>query len=78
MPPRSKTRDAAYLHLRVSEGSSLRYHMPMVATAEGYNPVLEVHLDSISATSSLNDIRLLDAESCRVRLRLALSVFAPQ
>lgn len=65
--PRPKTRDPAYMHLRVGEGSSIRYFMPMVASVDGYDPVLEVHLDSIAATSSLNDIRLLEAESCRVR-----------
>jgi hypothetical protein len=40
--------------------------MPMVVGPAGYEPLLEVHLDSIIVTSSLNDIRLLTAESCRV------------
>ena len=30
--------------------------------------MLEVHLDTVTVTSSLNDIRLLTAETCRVRL----------
>ena len=40
--------------------------MPMIATAKGYEPTLTVHLDTITVTSSLNDIRLITAESCVV------------
>lgn len=40
--------------------------MPMVAGPTGYETVLEVHLDDISVASSLNDIRLVAADSCRV------------
>ena len=40
--------------------------MPMVATARGYEPTLHVHLDTVTMTSSLNDIRVLTAESCVV------------
>jgi hypothetical protein len=42
--------------------------MPMIAGPAGYESLLEVHLDSVAVTSSLNDIRLLTAESCRVNL----------
>jgi hypothetical protein len=38
----------------------------MVTGPSGYQPVLEVHLDTFVVTSSLNDIRLVTAESCRV------------
>lgn len=38
----------------------------MVAGASGYEAVFEVHLDDISVTSSLNDICLIAADSCRV------------
>jgi hypothetical protein len=41
--------------------------MPMVASANGYEPVLEVHLDTVSISSNLNDIKLIQAETCRVR-----------
>jgi hypothetical protein len=40
--------------------------MPMVAGPTGYEPQLEVHLDDVSVTSSLNDTKLLSSESCRV------------
>lgn len=39
----------------------------MVTGPDGYEPRLEVHLDTVSVTSSLNDIKLIAAESCRVR-----------
>lgn len=38
----------------------------MVAGPTGYEGVFEVHLDEVSVTSSLNDICLIAAESCRV------------
>ena len=38
----------------------------MIASSKGYLSMLEVHLDTVTVTSSLNDIRLLTAESCRV------------
>jgi hypothetical protein len=50
--------------------------MPMVVGPAGYEPLLEVHLDNIVVTSSLNDIRLLTAESCRVRIHSSLKHIA--
>lgn len=43
--------------------------MPMVVIASTYEPLLEVHLDTIAISTSLNDIRILTAETCRVSLR---------
>jgi hypothetical protein len=40
--------------------------MPMVAGPMGYEPHLEVYLDNVAVSSTLNDIRLVAAESCRV------------
>jgi hypothetical protein len=39
----------------------------MVASESGYESRLEIHIDELSMTSSLNDIQLLNAESCRIR-----------
>lgn len=39
----------------------------MVIGADGYESTLEVHLDTIAVASSLNDIKLVKSESCRVR-----------
>lgn len=38
----------------------------MVIGPEGYEPVLEVILDTVTLTSSMNDYQLLSAESCSV------------
>lgn len=52
--------------MRMGEKSSVKYLVPMVSTAQGYNAGLDIFMDSIQVTSSLNDIRLLEAESCSV------------
>lgn len=52
--------------MRAGDSSTISYIVPMVATAKGFQSVLEVHLDTVTVTSSLNDIRLLTAETCRV------------
>jgi hypothetical protein len=46
----------------------------MVVGSSGYQPVLDIHLDTVTVTSSLNDIRLLTAESCRVGVSLILTL----
>lgn len=67
VPNRPRIREAASIHVKTGDTSTISYLMPMVANAKGYEPTLEVHLDTVSVTTSLNDIRLLQAESCRVR-----------
>lgn len=49
--------------------------MPMVATPRGYEPTLNVHLDTVTVTSSLNDIRLITAESCVVSKTYSPDIF---
>lgn len=66
-PGRPRKREAASIHIRAGDRSTINYVAPMVASSAGYEPSLEIHLDTVSVTSSLNDIRLLEAESCRVR-----------
>ena len=39
----------------------------MIVRSDGYEPILEVILDTVTLTSSMNDIQLLSAESCNVR-----------
>ena len=48
----------------------------MIASSKGYLSMLEVHLDTVTVTSSLNDIRLLTAETCRVRFHLEFVIIA--
>jgi len=38
----------------------------MVIGTEGYEPVMEVILDTVTLTSSMDDYQLLSAESCSV------------
>ncbi|KAJ7084454.1 hypothetical protein B0H15DRAFT_940059 [Mycena belliarum] len=64
---RPRKREPASIHVTVGDRSSINYIVPMVAGALGYESVLEVHLDTVAITSSLNDIRLVSAESCRIR-----------
>lgn len=64
---RPRKRESASIHLTAGDSSSISYFIPMVASATGYESRLEVHLDDVKVTSSLNDIRLLNAESCRIR-----------
>ncbi|KAI0665956.1 hypothetical protein C8Q78DRAFT_985325 [Trametes maxima] len=67
---RPRKREAASIHVRAGDSSTISYIVPMVATAKGYISALEVHLDTVTVTSSLNDIRLLTAETCRIRSSL--------
>ncbi|KAH9055046.1 hypothetical protein EDB87DRAFT_1580073 [Lactarius vividus] len=64
--PRPRTREAASLSIRAGDDSTISYVMPMVADAQGYHPLLEVHMDSVTVSSSLNDVRVLTTESCRI------------
>ncbi|KAI0300988.1 hypothetical protein B0F90DRAFT_1720731 [Multifurca ochricompacta] len=64
--PRPRTREAASLSIKAGDDSTISYLMPMVADAQGYHTLLEVHLDSVTISSSLNDIQVLTTESCRI------------
>ncbi|KZT28945.1 hypothetical protein NEOLEDRAFT_1057065 [Neolentinus lepideus HHB14362 ss-1] len=68
--PRPKVREAAHIHIKAGDGSAISCMLPMVVRPTGYETQVEVHLDDIAVTSTLNDIRLLQAESCRVRCEL--------
>ncbi|PPQ63980.1 hypothetical protein CVT24_009409 [Panaeolus cyanescens] len=75
IPNLPKTREAASLNVAVGESSSLSYVIPMVVGPHGYESTLEVHLDSVVLTSSLNDIQIIAAESCRVRCAMPTPLF---
>ncbi|KAG0707320.1 hypothetical protein DFH29DRAFT_995117 [Suillus ampliporus] len=68
--PRPRKLDHAALHFTAGDSSSISYLLPMVTGPEGYEPRLEIHLDTLSVASSLNDIKLIAAESCRVHASL--------
>ena len=65
-PGRPRIREAASIHIRAGDRSTINYVIPMVPGPTGFEPNLEIHIDTVSITSSLNDIQLLGAESCRV------------
>ncbi|KAA1471307.1 hypothetical protein DENSPDRAFT_799140 [Dentipellis sp. KUC8613] len=64
--PRPKKREPASISIKAGDDSTISYAMPVVASAAGYEPLLEIHLDTVGVTTSLNDIRLLTTESCRI------------
>ena len=66
IPHRPRKREAVAIDVVVGDRSSINYVMPMVVGPSGYESTLEVHLDTVAIRSSLNDIRLVSAESCRV------------
>ncbi|KAF8973209.1 hypothetical protein BDZ97DRAFT_665381 [Flammula alnicola] len=70
IPQRPRKRDAAAITVAVGDRSSINYLIPMVVGPTGYESALEVHLDTVAITSSLNDIRLISSESSRVRCEL--------
>ena len=76
VPNRPRKREPASIHVRAGDNSTISYMMPMVATARGYEPTLHIHLDTVTITSSLNDIRILTADSCVVRLPIARQYLA--
>jgi hypothetical protein len=64
--PRPRTREHSSLHVAAGDSSSISYLIPLVIGPDGYESRLEVHLDTVEVTSSLNDIKLIMAESSRV------------
>lgn len=53
--------------MRVGRDSTINYVLPWTATQDGYDALLELHLDQVNALSSVSDMQLLKAESSRVR-----------
>ncbi|KAF9475774.1 hypothetical protein BDN70DRAFT_996181 [Pholiota conissans] len=74
IPQRPRRREAATINVVVGDRSSINYIMPMVIGPSGYESTLEVHLDTVAITSSLNDIKLISSESSRVRCELPSSL----
>ncbi|KAK0460992.1 uncharacterized protein EV420DRAFT_1746434 [Desarmillaria tabescens] len=70
VPSRPKKREPAVIRFTAGDSSTVNYMMPMIASSRGYEPTLEVHIDTLVVTSSLNDIELVTSESCRVRCEL--------
>ncbi|KAG6832605.1 hypothetical protein H0H92_014441 [Tricholoma furcatifolium] len=69
-PQKSRVREATSIQVTVGDSSSISYTLPMVASSSGYRPVLEVHLDTVVITSSLNDMQMVTSESCRIHCEM--------
>ncbi|KAF8630636.1 hypothetical protein AX15_002787 [Amanita polypyramis BW_CC] len=69
IPSRPRNREPALLQVTAGDCSA-RFTIPMVADHNGYESTLEIHLDDIIVTSSLNDIRLVQSEACRIRCEM--------
>lgn len=65
-PTKLGSRPFGWLDVVVGENSTVAYEMAMVAHERGYESMLQLHLDSISMSSSVNQSRFLLADSCRV------------
>ena len=53
--------------MHAGENSTINYVMPWVSTEDGFDTLLELHLDEVNVLTSVNDIRVLSAKSSRVR-----------
>lgn len=60
-------RPYGWLDVALGPNSTMSYVLPMIATSDGYDTLVELHLDDVSITSSVNYAVFLKAESCRVR-----------
>lgn len=60
-------RPYGWLDVTLGPNSTLSYVLPMVATPQGYDTLVEFHLDEMSVSSSVNYATFLKAETCRVR-----------
>ncbi|GAA5960722.1 hypothetical protein JCM21900_000512 [Sporobolomyces salmonicolor] len=63
-------RPYGWLDVTLGPNSTLTYVLPMVATKAGYDTLLEVHLDELSITSSVNYAQFFYAETCRIHCSL--------
>lgn len=61
-------RPYGWLDMSLGPNSTLSYALPMVNSDAGYETLVEVHLDALAISSSVNYATFLRAETCRVSL----------
>ncbi|KAL8281144.1 hypothetical protein RQP46_006502 [Phenoliferia psychrophenolica] len=66
----SVVRPYGWLDIALGSNSTMSYVLPMVATSEGFDTLVELHLDEMSITSSVNYATFLNAATCRVHCGL--------
>lgn len=64
--PGAAVRKYGWVDVHIGPNSSFRYISPIVADLNGYDTMLELHFDTIAASSSVNYRDFLTAKSCRV------------
>lgn len=64
--PDSPVRKYGWIDIHIGPNSSFKYVSPVVANVSGYDTMLELHLDDIAVSSSVNYRDFLKAKSCRV------------
>lgn len=63
-------RPFGWIDIALGSDSTVTFVMPVVATSEGYDMRIEIHLDHFSAASSVNYVPFVSAKSCRVHCAL--------
>lgn len=76
-PRNSKLRDPASIQIRAGDSSTLKYLVPMVATVDGYSAELDLNLDDVLVSSSLNDMVIIDVESYKVCFHTYMKLLLP-
>ncbi|KAK4051737.1 Macrophage colony-stimulating factor 1 receptor [Microbotryomycetes sp. JL221] len=63
-------RPYGWLDATVGAHSTISYNLPFVSTSEGYETLIEVHLDKLGISSSVNYATFIHAETCRLHWSL--------
>lgn len=64
------TRPFGWFVVEAGPGSTFTYLLPTVAAKDGFDSLLEVHLDTVAISSSINYRKFLRAETCRVGISI--------
>ncbi|KAM0754575.1 hypothetical protein T439DRAFT_352583 [Meredithblackwellia eburnea MCA 4105] len=66
----SMKRPYGWLDVALGPNSTLSYVLPAIYTSAGYETLVELHLDEVSVTSSVNYAVFLRSETCRIHCGL--------
>lgn len=67
-------RPYGWLDVKVGADSYITYVQSQVATTEGYDSLLELHLDGITIVTSVNMQTFMTADVCRVCIQHVIRV----
>lgn len=74
-PNKLGSRPFGWFDVVIGANSTIAYEMAMVAHEQGYENMLQLHFDTISMSSSVNQSRFLTADSCKVTNLTYLNIF---